>query len=173
MAITSSMAGDRSNSANKNFREYLDTIGAVERPNPEGSFKNSLNPTSVNTKTIIIDKPDVDENLPNFDDIRFSQNAVITEPAKGMKAVDVEQAAQKWKDGYAGLKAANVQVVQSQADLQNWVQTDPDATVKAVWLSQDNRVILVADNLDSPQDVRKAMRHELIGHNGRIWQPRP
>lgn len=166
VAITSSMAGDRSNSANKNFREYLDAVGAVERPNPDNSFKDSLNPTGVNTKTIIIDKPDIDENLPDFDDIRFSQNAVVTKPVKGMKAVDVETAAQKWKDSYAGLKAANVQVVQSQAELKDWVQTDPKATVKAVWLSQDNRVILVADNLASPQDVRQAMRHELIGHNG-------
>lgn len=166
VAITSSMAGDRSNSTNKNFREYLDAVGAVERPNPDNSFKDSLNPTGVNTKTIIIDKPDVDENLPNFDDIRFSQNAVVTKPVKGMKAVDVETAAQKWKDNYAGLKAANVQVVQSQAELKDWVQTDPKATVKAVWLSQDNRVILVADNLASPQDARQAMRHELIGHNG-------
>lgn len=166
VAITSSMAGDRSNSTNKNFREYLDAVGAVERPNPDNSFKDSLNPTGVNTKTIIIDKPDVDENLPNFDDIRFSQNAVVTKPVKGMKAVEVETAAQKWKDSYAGLKAANVQVVQSQSELKDWVQTDPEATVKAVWLSQDNRVILVADNLASPQDVRQAMRHELIGHNG-------
>lgn len=166
VSITSSMAGNRSNSTNKNFREYLDAVGAVERNNPENSFKDSLNPTSVNTKTIVIDKPDVDENLPNFDDIRFSQNSVITEPVKGMKADDVADAAQKWKDGYAGLKAANVQVVQSQADLQNFVETDPKATVKAVWLSQDNRVILVADNLASPQDVRQAMRHELVGHNG-------
>ncbi|MGO2317426.1 MAG: PLxRFG domain-containing protein [Vibrio toranzoniae] len=166
VAITSSMAGDRSNSTNKNFREYLDAVGAVERPNPDNSFKDSLNPTGVNTKTIIIDKPDIDENLPDFDDIRFSQNAVVTKPVKGMKAVDVETAAQKWKDNYAGLKAANVQVVQSQAELKDWVQTDPKATVKAVWLSQDNRVILVADNLASPQDVRQAMRHELIGHNG-------
>ncbi|MFL7022254.1 PLxRFG domain-containing protein [Vibrio cyclitrophicus] len=166
VSITSSMAGNRSNSTNKNFREYLDAVGAVERPNPDNSFKDSLNPTGVNTKTIIIDKPDIDENLPNFDDIRFSQNAVVTDPVKGMKAIDVETAAQKWKDNYVGLKAANVQVVQSQAELKDWVQTDPEATVKAVWLSQDNRVILVADNLASPQDVRQAMRHELIGHNG-------
>lgn len=166
VAITSSMAGNRSNSANKNFREYLDSVGAVEDPNPEGSFSSSLNPTGVSTKTITIDKPEDAADLPVPDDIRFSQNSVITEPVKGMKAEKVVDEAQKWLDGYEGLKAANVQVVQSQADLAQYVTTDPDATVKAVWMSQDNRVVLVADNLANAQDVRRAMRHELIGHNG-------
>ncbi|AYO17108.1 PLxRFG domain-containing protein [Vibrio owensii] len=166
VAITSSMAGDRNNSVNKNFREYLDSVGAVEDRNPEGSFKNSLNPTAVNTKTIVIDVPENTSDLPVPEDIRFSQSNVIDAPVKGMKAEKVEQSAQKWLNDYDGLHGVNVQVVQSQSQLSDFVTTDPDATVKAVWLSQDNRVVLVADNLTSPQDVRKAMRHELIGHNG-------
>ncbi len=166
VAITSAMAGDRNNSVNKNFREYLDSVGAVEDSNPEGSFKNSLNPTAVNTKTIVIDVPENAADLPVPEDIRFSQSNVIDAPVKGMKAEKVEQSAQKWLNDYDGLHGVNVQVVQSQGQLSDFVTTDPDATVKAVWLSQDNRVVLVADNLTSPQDVRKAMRHELIGHNG-------
>lgn len=166
VAITSSMAGDRNNSVNKNFREYLDSVGAVEDSNPEGSFKNSLNPTAVNTKTIVIDVPENAADLPVPEDIRFSQSNVIDAPVKGMKAEKVEQSAQKWLNDYDGLHGVNVQVVQSQSQLSDFVTTDPDAAVKAVWLSQDNRVVLVADNLTSPQDVRKAMRHELIGHNG-------
>ncbi|KFA99612.1 PLxRFG domain-containing protein [Vibrio sp. ER1A] len=88
-----------------------------------------------------------------------------TRPAQ-LGASLVENEAQKWLDGYQGLKAANIQVVEKQSDLSQWVKTDPEATVKGVWLSGDNRVVLVAENLSSMADVRKTLRHELIAHNG-------
>ncbi|HHQ4611974.1 TPA: LPD38 domain-containing protein [Aeromonas veronii] len=56
-AIVSSMAGQRSNKKNKAFREWLDDLGASEEMMPEGAFKDSLNPTSVRTKIITIEKP--------------------------------------------------------------------------------------------------------------------
>lgn len=56
-AIVSSMAGQRSNKKNKAFREWLDDLGASEEMMPEGAFKDSLNPTSVRTKIITMEKP--------------------------------------------------------------------------------------------------------------------
>ncbi|MFW1503945.1 methyltransferase, partial [Vibrio parahaemolyticus] len=57
VAITSSMAGNRGNTTNKNFRRYLDEVGAEEINLDAGAFKNSLNPTNVATKIIVIEKP--------------------------------------------------------------------------------------------------------------------
>lgn len=63
VAIVSSMAGDRANNKNKAFRQFLDEVGAEEQGLPEGAFKSSMNPTGVNTKVIIIDKPEQDAPL--------------------------------------------------------------------------------------------------------------
>lgn len=51
-------------------------------------------------------------------------------------------------------------------DLYNLVETEDNAPVKGAWLSGDNRVVLVAENLTNAADVRKTLRHELIAHNG-------
>lgn len=63
VAIVSSMAGERSNNKNKQFKEWLDSLGATEEMMPEGSFKNSMNPTSVRTKIIELQKPADSENV--------------------------------------------------------------------------------------------------------------
>ena len=56
-AIVSSMAGERQNKRNQAFREWLDGLDAKEERLPEGMFKDSMNPTSVATKLITMDKP--------------------------------------------------------------------------------------------------------------------
>ncbi|WP_434430331.1 methyltransferase domain-containing protein [Aeromonas veronii] len=57
VAIVSAMAGERSNRKNKAFSEWLESLGAEQDMMPEGAFKDSLNPTSVRTKIITIEKP--------------------------------------------------------------------------------------------------------------------
>ncbi|WP_136039967.1 LPD38 domain-containing protein [Photobacterium damselae] len=57
VAIVSSMAGNRQNKKNKAFREWLDDLAAEEQMLPDDAFKASLNPTSVRTKTLVIEKP--------------------------------------------------------------------------------------------------------------------
>ncbi|HDM8192347.1 TPA: PLxRFG domain-containing protein [Vibrio harveyi] len=163
VAITSSMAGDRGNTTNKNFRQYLDEVGAEEIPLAAGTFTKSLNPTNVATKIIVIDKPaDVD-----YDDIRFSKTSEVeAKPARGMRTELVADAAQNWINDYDGLKGVNVTVVPTMEDLYNLVETEDNAPVKGAWLSGDNRVVLVAENLTNAADVRKTLRHELIAHNG-------
>ncbi len=58
VAIVSSMAGDRANTRNRQFREWLDNLDAVEQLLPEGAFLSSMNQTGVNTKMLVIDKPE-------------------------------------------------------------------------------------------------------------------
>ncbi|HHC7117064.1 TPA: PLxRFG domain-containing protein [Vibrio parahaemolyticus] len=163
VAITSSMAGNRGNTTNKNFRRYLDEVGAEEINLDAGAFKNSLNPTNVATKIIVIEKPANDQ----YDDIRFSKASEVNKkPSTSLSPEKVTQAAQDWINQYDGLKGANVMVVPTMADLHELVETESNAIVKGAWVSGDNRVVLVAENLENVADVRRTLRHEFIAHNG-------
>ncbi|EMN6293746.1 PLxRFG domain-containing protein [Vibrio parahaemolyticus] len=163
VAITSSMAGNRGNTTNKNFRRYLDEVGAEEINLDAGAFKNSLNPTNVATKIIVIEKPANDQ----YDDIRFSKASEVNKkPSTSLSPEKVTQAAQDWINQYDGLKGANVMVAPTMADLHELVETESNAIVKGAWLSGDNRVVLVAENLENVADVRRTLRHEFIAHNG-------
>lgn len=166
VAITPINTGDKGNSKNKNFREYLDAVSAVEEANESGSFKNSLNSTGVETKTIVIDKPENAADLPPPEDIRFSQASVTNVPAKSIDPKVAQRHADNFIAEYEGLKGVNVTVVKTQEELSSYAVTKPKSTVKGVWLSGDNRVVLVAENIANAQDLRRVLRHELIAHNG-------
>lgn len=56
-AIVSAGAGQQSTRKGQEFAAWLDTLGAVVEPMREGAFKDSLNPTSVRTKIIVLEKP--------------------------------------------------------------------------------------------------------------------
>ncbi|PJE79288.1 hypothetical protein CI610_01753 [invertebrate metagenome] len=57
VAITSNMAGLRTNKKNRAFSQWLDEADAHVEDLESGSFKSSFNPTSVNTKIIVVNKP--------------------------------------------------------------------------------------------------------------------
>lgn len=71
VAIVSSMAGERSNNKNKTFNEWVNSLDGQEELLPENAFMDSLNPTAVRTKTIVIEKPM---------DIKFSQSKQTDTP---------------------------------------------------------------------------------------------
>ena len=56
-AIMSNMAGLRTNKKNRAFSQWLDEVGAHVEDLEAGAFKSSFNPTSVNTKVVVIEKP--------------------------------------------------------------------------------------------------------------------
>nr|WP_240332709.1 LPD38 domain-containing protein [Aeromonas hydrophila] len=56
-AIVSAGAGQQSTRKGQEFAAWLDTLGAVVEPMREGAFKDSLNPTGVRTKIIVLEKP--------------------------------------------------------------------------------------------------------------------
>jgi len=83
VAIVSSMAGDRSNNKNKAFKEWVSSLDGQEELLPENAFLESLNPTAVRTKTIVVEKPE---------EIKFSQEK------------DARQLSKNIKDQFDGLK---------------------------------------------------------------------
>ena len=56
-AIVSNMAGIRSDSKNRAFSTWMDNVGAHVEDVEAGAFKSSFNPTGVNTKILVIEKP--------------------------------------------------------------------------------------------------------------------
>ncbi|MDM5117182.1 LPD38 domain-containing protein [Aeromonas hydrophila] len=63
-AIVSAGAGQQSTRKGQEFAAWLDTLGAEVELMREGAFKDSLNPTSVRTKIIVLEKP-VGETAPS------------------------------------------------------------------------------------------------------------
>ena len=57
VAIVYGRAGEFRNQNHKRFREFLKFANATVLPCPTESFKNGFNPTKVDTKFIVIDKP--------------------------------------------------------------------------------------------------------------------
>ncbi|MDH1844639.1 hypothetical protein N5D99_06975 [Aeromonas caviae] len=63
-AIVSAGAGQQSTRKGQEFAAWLDALGAEVELMREGAFKDSLNPTSVRTKIIVLEKP-VGETAPS------------------------------------------------------------------------------------------------------------
>ncbi len=57
VAIVYGQAGEFRNQNHKRFREFLKGTNATVLPCPSESFKNGFNPTKVDTKFIVVDKP--------------------------------------------------------------------------------------------------------------------
>ncbi|CAL9956773.1 hypothetical protein VPHD85_0021 [Vibrio phage D85] len=165
VAITSSMAGDRSNNKNKQFREWLDNLNAEEADLPSDAFMDSLNPTGVNTKVITIDKP-VKSN--GDDRAQFSQNSRTTGTPKGVSIKEAEILAGQFLKKYKGAAGAKVKVfaTQSEALAYGGIDLPDDVKVNAYRIPQTGEIVLIAENLDNARDVWQKLRHEILAHHG-------
>ncbi len=165
VAITSSMAGDRSNNKNKQFREWLDNLNAEEADLPSDAFMDSLNPTGVNTKVITIDKP-VKSN--GDDRAQFSQNSRTTGTPKGVSIKEAELLAGQFLKKYKGAAGAKVKVfaTQSEALAYGGIDLPDDVKVNAYRIPQTGEIVLIAENLDNARDVWQKLRHEILAHHG-------
>ncbi|AUR95295.1 coil containing protein [Vibrio phage 1.205.O._10N.222.51.A7] len=165
VAITSSMAGDRSNNKNKQFREWLDNLNAEEADLPSDAFMDSLNPTGVNTKVITIDKP-VKSN--GDDRAQFSQNSRTTGTPKGVSIKEAELLAGQFLKKYKGAAGAKVKVfaTQSEALAYGGIDLPEDVRVNAYRIPQTGEIVLIAENLDNARDVWQKLRHEILAHHG-------
>ncbi|CAM0016962.1 hypothetical protein VPHD171_0021 [Vibrio phage D171] len=165
VAITSSMAGDRSNNKNKQFREWLDNLNAEEADLPSDAFMDSLNPTGVNTKVITIDKP-VKSN--GDDRAQFSQNSRTTGTPKGVSIKEAELLAVQFLKKYKGAAGAKVKVfaTQSEALAYGGIDLPDDVKVNAYRIPQTGEIVLIAENLDNARDVWQKLRHEILAHHG-------
>ena len=170
VAVTSSMAGERSNKVDKQFREWLDAIGADETPLPEGAFKEAINSTNVNTKTIVIDKPknaDADIEPP-----LFSLNAGTITGNTNTRTVSRSNANEIVSRFVKGLTTAGknyVSVVSSYDDLPTEIKDAAKAQgveyqVKGVF--HKGKVHVVLDQHTSALDMETTLFHEAYGHLG-------
>lgn len=165
VAITSSMAGDRANNKNKQFREWLDNLNAEERDLPSDAFMDSLNPTGVNTKVITIEKPVQSEG---GDRAQFSQDSRTIGEPKGVPVKEAEMLASSFLKKYKGAAKATVHVFQTQQEALAYggISLPDDVRVNAYRLPQTGEIVLVAENLDGPRDVWRKLRHEILAHHG-------
>ncbi|AGG58098.1 hypothetical protein VPAG_00062 [Vibrio phage douglas 12A4] len=169
VAVTSSMAGNKGNSVNKEFRLFLEDVEANETAIAEGAFKESFNPTAVNTKIIEIDKPEGDVNSEevDFDNIQFSRHELRGRYENGLTQQRVSDITESFISGYSGLADVNVMVVPTQSELERLLDEGPiDGAVSGTWDSGSNTVYIVAENHYSPAEVKRTLRHELITHYG-------
>ncbi|MFQ1834185.1 LPD38 domain-containing protein [Aeromonas veronii] len=172
-AIVSSMAGQRSNKKNKAFREWLDDLGASEEMMPEGAFKDSLNPTSVRTKIITIEKPvDSTANSDSTEQraVSFSKQAMAQgeKPAKHLTRKEAELVTKEWFKQYRGASGINVQIHATQAELEKALGlAAKDGLIRRAAFDDDNGTLHVAaDTIAHPKRMREILRHEVLAHYG-------
>jgi GNAT superfamily N-acetyltransferase len=174
VAIVSSMAGDRQNSKNKKFRELLDELGAEEQSLPEGAFKSSLNPTGVNTKVIVIDKPDgqalaslskdVDEKIKSL------SSQIQTGNASGIKRKNTASQVREWlKDMTGGM--GSIEIVETSLDLPGKLKLELGTHFnqsEGVYDPKTGKTYIVAGNIIDKHHAKRVFLHEVIGHGGVI-----
>ncbi|MFM4768388.1 LPD38 domain-containing protein [Aeromonas veronii] len=172
-AIVSSMAGQRSNKKNKAFREWLDDLGASEEMMPEGAFKDSLNPTSVRTKIITIEKPvDSTANSDSTEQraVSFSKQAMAQgeKPAKHLTRKEAELVTKEWFKQYRGASGIDVQIHATQAELEKALGlAAKDGLIRRAAFDDDNGTLHVAaDTIAHPKRMREILRHEVLAHYG-------
>lgn len=173
-AIVSSMAGQRSNKKNKAFREWLDDLGASEEMMPEGAFKDSLNPTSVRTKIITIEKPvDSAENSDATEQraVSFSKQAQIKgeqPPAKHLTRKEAEMVTRGWLKQYRGVDGIDIQIHATQAEMEKALGLPPvDGLIRrAAFDRSESGLHVAANTITSPHHLREILRHEVLAHYG-------
>lgn len=178
VAIVSSMAGDRANIKNKNFREWLDSLSATEEMLDSGSFKSAVNSTGVNTKVIVIDKPH-DRTLARLDDdspnnqlasMLAAINQSLEDPATE-RDFHLEHA--KTVEGWIadtekelGIKV-NVVPSVNQLPLMTMARLSKYGYLSAVkGVYEDGEMYLVANRIADEADAVKITLHEALGHYG-------
>lgn len=172
-AIVSSMAGQRSNKKNKAFREWLDDLGASEEMMPEGAFKGSLNPTSVRTKIITIEKP-VD-SAANSDAteqraVSFSKQAMAQgdKPAQHLTRKEAELVTREWLKQYQGAGSIDVQIHATQGELERALGlAAKEGLIRRAAFDDDTGTLHVAaDTIANAKRMREILRHEVLAHYG-------
>lgn len=153
VAVTSVMAGERQNKRNQAFKEWLNELSAEQHQLPEGVFKDAINPTNVNSKIIIIDKPSVNYSLSNN--------------AKGIS----ENAAKLATRNLTKETGVDIEVVETveglPKGLYSQVKKDGvESRVRGLYDSDSGKAYIVSSNLNSPKEAVEVFLHEVVGHKG-------
>lgn len=173
IAVTSVMAGERSNKRNKSFREWLESMGAEEINLPEGAFKDAINPTNVNSKIIVIDKPiDAEEETNPKRAILFSKSKYISnndgsQSSTADKRAQFEKRIGQFIQQYTGA-FTGITIENSPVDIFGLEQTERQGAKFApgAYDPQTDKLFLFIDNIPTEEQLVKTLRHELIVHRG-------
>lgn len=168
------------------FEAWLDEVGGIAEPLPEGSFKSSFRPTGVATQVVVIDKAGVAleavEPQESFDALQ-DQDVTDVDPAT---LTDAERAAFGLDDRAATLRSAvdaalgevasQVQYLRSWRDLpqgrlRNGVesrlkQRGGEGQTAALFDPKTGDVYLFTDANPSPERAVFNALHEIAGHKG-------
>ncbi|MBE4617393.1 LPD38 domain-containing protein [Vibrio navarrensis] len=100
--------------------------------------------------------------------ISFSRESVLSHvPAKGMAIKEAELAADQWLKTYKGGAGVDIKVVKTQAEAEAIMGARFEgALVGALYSDAKRLAVVVADNIESPKDLRHKLRHEVLVHHG-------
>lgn len=170
VAVTSSMAGNRSNKRNKAFLSWMKDIGASEYNLPAGSFKDAINPTDVNSKIIVIDKPAQDTMFKRSDSFTDNSNASTTGNTGAVTLKDANKVIDGIVSNWDGDNRANDFVIaesfeQLPTNIKDAAkQQGAEGQVKGVF--HNGKTYLVLDQHTSTTELEETIYHETYGHQG-------
>ena len=170
VAVTSNMAGERSNNTDKQFRQWLDVVAADEYPLPEGAFKEAINSTNVNAKVIVIDKPETDS--PDLEPPLFALNSdrvSVSADNVAVSSASAKKVVSRFVAGLSDSAADNVVITSTYDDLPQSIKDAAKAQgaeyqVKGVF--HKGKTYVVLDQHSSEVDMETTLFHEVYGHQG-------
>tara|TARA_R110002095_G_scaffold197339_1_gene176390 strand:- start:1456 stop:12243 length:10788 start_codon:yes stop_codon:yes gene_type:complete len=155
VAVTSGMAGHRSDKVNTEFKEWVETIGGTMEQLPDGSFKSSFRPTGVSTQLVVMDKPE----------ILYSRSATKETGAtpKGVGLGSAKIAINKFLKQYKGANDVTIKVFRTHEEAHG--SAAPFRT-KGGYDPESDTLFIYTEALDSIADLEETLQHELLVHKG-------
>lgn len=100
--------------------------------------------------------------------ILYSRESVLSHvPAKGMAVKEATLAADQWLKEYKGGAGVSIEVVKTQAEAEAMLGVSFENSIVGALYSDAKRLaVVVADNIESPKDLRHKLRHEVLVHHG-------
>ena len=135
------------------FREWLDSVGGWSEENPAGSFKDAFRSTGVSTRLVVIDKQEIDINLPSLFQATYK-------PSIATKAEKLEREIVKELNRIA----PNVQRVEIQDGL---LQVGGKPATGNYSLAKDIIRVALTEEVDPRWSARHEVIHHLV-HTGRL-----
>ncbi len=131
-------------------------------PYPTVSDKEIIFPAFENLFTVLETKP-TDKGI-----ALFSRESVTHDkPSTGMTLKGAKLAADQWLKDYKGGAGVKVTVVKTQAEAEGIMGMQFDGSVvHALYRDSTGEVVVVADNIANPKELRKKLRHEILVHHG-------
>ncbi|MCE0495785.1 PLxRFG domain-containing protein [Vibrio salinus] len=139
------------------FKDWLNS-DKTSKPfeNPKGKNQGSEN-VKESLDSIIIDKPETSFSL---------ESVTSSRPEKGMTLKSAKLAADQWLNKYKGGAGVKLRVVKTQQEAESILGTKfGDQFVHALYNGDKGEVVVVADNIANPKQLRQKLRHEILVHH--------